>query len=138
MNNLITTMLLSASLLMSFVASAEKIDRTLEVEAGGRIAIEIMDGQVTIEGWDKPQIRVVGDVSISNDNFTFKTDGSNTIIEHEGEHRFWNSRGSGSYADITIYAPRTSDFRIDSTSACLLYTSPSPRDQRGSRMPSSA
>ena len=27
---------------------------------------------------------------------------------------------------------------IDETEACLLYTSPSPRDQRGSRMPSSA
>eukprot|EP00829_Urostomides_striatus_P001442 TRINITY_DN11617_c0_g2_i1.p2 TRINITY_DN11617_c0_g2~~TRINITY_DN11617_c0_g2_i1.p2 ORF type:complete len:103 (-),score=47.45 TRINITY_DN11617_c0_g2_i1:19-327(-) len=27
---------------------------------------------------------------------------------------------------------------IDQTPACLLYTSPSPRDQRGSRMPSSA
>ena len=27
---------------------------------------------------------------------------------------------------------------LDMTSACLLYTSPSPRDQRGSRMPSSA
>ena len=26
----------------------------------------------------------------------------------------------------------------DQTGACLLYTSPSPRDQRGSRMPSSA
>ena len=26
----------------------------------------------------------------------------------------------------------------DQTQACLLYTSPSPRDQRGSRMPSSA
>ena len=26
----------------------------------------------------------------------------------------------------------------DSPNACLLYTSPSPRDQRGSRMPSSA
>ena len=26
----------------------------------------------------------------------------------------------------------------DSVRACLLYTSPSPRDQRGSRMPSSA
>ena len=26
----------------------------------------------------------------------------------------------------------------DETIACLLYTSPSPRDQRGSRMPSSA
>ena len=28
--------------------------------------------------------------------------------------------------------------RIDGKTACLLYTSPSPRDQRGSRMPSSA
>ena len=27
---------------------------------------------------------------------------------------------------------------INQTKACLLYTSPSPRDQRGSRMPSSA
>ena len=27
---------------------------------------------------------------------------------------------------------------MDVVSACLLYTSPSPRDQRGSRMPSSA
>ena len=27
---------------------------------------------------------------------------------------------------------------VDLKSACLLYTSPSPRDQRGSRMPSSA
>ena len=27
---------------------------------------------------------------------------------------------------------------IDQASGCLLYTSPSPRDQRGSRMPSSA
>ena len=29
-------------------------------------------------------------------------------------------------------------FSTDQTVACLLYTSPSPRDQRGSRMPSSA
>ena len=29
-------------------------------------------------------------------------------------------------------------FADDATQACLLYTSPSPRDQRGSRMPSSA
>ena len=27
---------------------------------------------------------------------------------------------------------------VDMVKACLLYTSPSPRDQRGSRMPSSA
>ena len=30
------------------------------------------------------------------------------------------------------------DTRVTLLDACLLYTSPSPRDQRGSRMPSSA
>ena len=32
----------------------------------------------------------------------------------------------------------TLDWLRDGVSGCLLYTSPSPRDQRGSRMPSSA
>ena len=34
--------------------------------------------------------------------------------------------------------PRLIQKLIDSVNSCLLYTSPSPRDQRGSRMPSSA
>ena len=33
---------------------------------------------------------------------------------------------------------RGTDTTVDSNRTCLLYTSPSPRDQRGSRMPSSA
>ena len=34
--------------------------------------------------------------------------------------------------------PKSSTGRLDVFTRCLLYTSPSPRDQRGSRMPSSA
>ena len=37
-----------------------------------------------------------------------------------------------------IDSVNTSDFSIFVNNVCLLYTSPSPRDQRGSRMPSSA
>ena len=33
---------------------------------------------------------------------------------------------------------RNAGYEFDIIPACLLYTSPSPRDQRGSRMPSSA
>ena len=43
--------------------------------------------------------------------------------------------------DYIIYAPNSSikDFSVfTSLKACLLYTSPSPRDMRRSRMPSSA
>ena len=42
----------------------------------------------------------------------------------------------------TLYCDVTSAWRLESRTEriviCLLYTSPSPRDQRGSRMPSSA
>ena len=37
--------------------------------------------------------------------------------------------------EVPIELPKSANIRVDS---CLLYTSPSPRDQRGSRMPSSA
>ena len=38
----------------------------------------------------------------------------------------------------TIQLSSVDELLVDGTQTCLLYTSPSPRDQRGSRMPSSA
>ena len=42
--------------------------------------------------------------------------------------------------ELRLVAPRDGwpNPAADAMAACLLYTSPSPRDQRGSRMPSSA
>ena len=42
------------------------------------------------------------------------------------------------YNEPVIQLVLTEDTNIDKFTTCLLYTSPSPRDQRGSRMPSSA
>ena len=41
---------------------------------------------------------------------------------------------------FAAYLGKTDDVldQVGGTEVCLLYTSPSPRDQRGSRMPSSA
>ena len=43
-------------------------------------------------------------------------------------------------ADVRLFLldPLSGDYGYEPTIPCLLYTSPSPRDQRGSRMPSSA
>ena len=47
--------------------------------------------------------------------------------------------GAGSRASTRETAPREDGAsRDDGIERCLLYTSPSPRDQRGPRMPSSA
>ena len=49
-----------------------------------------------------------------------------------------NKAAAGHYAKAGVEAGTLlKEFRVAAT-ACLLYTSPSPRDQRGSRMPSSA
>ena len=45
----------------------------------------------------------------------------------EGEHHNFSPKDSSEYKFVTNHI-----------GSCLLYTSPSPRDQRGSRMPSSA
>ena len=60
-------------------------------------------------------------------------------IADEGVKRFqkrvtWRKNGLKSYSTVTLLTAKNEwESRI-----CLLYTSPSPRDQRGSRMPSSA
>ena len=39
---------------------------------------------------------------------------------------------------LVVWAPWFNSAALEQENICLLYTSPSPRDQRGSRMPSSA
>ena len=46
--------------------------------------------------------------------------------------------GRGTTCEVTLTAPRSMRAPVFVYYDCLLYTSPSPRDQRGSRMPSSA
>ena len=74
--------------------------------------------------------------TVANINFvgagnTFAVNGTTVDVSIEG--------GGGTKAGEAINYPSgtKSPFILNSTT-CLLYTSPSPRDQRGSRMPSSA
>ena len=60
-----------------------------------------------------------------------------------GENELWKFfKYSTAYGSFSLNAPRFQDDRFavvgGLSTGCLLYTSPSPRDQRGSRMPSSA
>ena len=61
-----------------------------------------------------------------------------TELKENIRRQWWQTfvRGRGDMVglDSSIILPK----RVWEASGCLLYTSPSPRDQRGSRMPSSA
>ena len=63
-----------------------------------------------------------------------------TIYQRAGEHlKNWRRDGILNTENVgTIYVYHQTFEAEGQTYTCLLYTSPSPRDQRGSRMPSSA
>ena len=69
--------------------------------------------------------------------------GSRALLEFASAHvyQFRNFRASKSFVKKQLEALTSNGTDIEKYFAlyiCLLYTSPSPRDQRGSRMPSSA
>ena len=85
------------------------------------------------------------------DTKVYLLDGGTLVID--GFHAFWN-RGPGGEIRFPTYAVLVEHqdglylfdtgydydhvMKVLPFENCLLYTSPSPRDQRGSRMPSSA
>ena len=58
---------------------------------------------------------------------------SKNVIEHEGV-----VSGSKSFYDLYINDINGEKINLERFKGCLLYTSPSPRDPKTSRMPSSA
>ena len=58
--------------------------------------------------------------------------------DHVGEVDYWLARVDREPTDLGVTVDRDRDRFATLSTVCLLYTSPSPRDQRGSRMPSSA
>lgn len=96
-------------------AHADRIDRTLTVDPNGSVRIDVVSGRVSIIGWDKPEVRVVGKVPNADNEFVFKTKGDDTRIEVESEHGFWGKHGSG-HASLEIYCPANSRIRGDGAS----------------------
>ena len=96
--------------------------------------LSILDQSIAIA--DKCQDQVIND-----------TLNLSTIAEELGYSRFWISEhhnhptiiGTAPEILMAAIAAKTNKIRIGSAGIiCLLYTSPSPRDLRRSRMPSSA
>ena len=67
--------------------------------------------------------------NIDFDNLVFGQNHTDHMFQADFIDGKWQNLRVEPYANLSL---------DPATSSCLLYTSPSPRDQRGSRMPSSA
>ena len=76
------------------------------------------------------------------DSFTFNVEHQLLMLDHEVDvirnDKISIDEISQLDYDALVIGPGPSNPKNAGISFCLLYTSPSPRDQRGSRMPSSA
>ena len=68
----------------------------------------------------------------NNSSEVFKVEGNEVLYSDNVKAKF------GTSGDLEIYHNGNNSFIDDTGTGCLLYTSPSPRDKRQSRMPSSA
>ena len=81
---------------------------------------------------DDDSIRLVISQTLTADGYAVRATSSVDALKK------WVREGEGDVVVTDVYLGESSIFDSMQSISCLLYTSPSPRDQRGSRMPSSA
>jgi DUF4097 and DUF4098 domain-containing protein YvlB len=115
---------LSATLLGVFmlpVLAGEKVDQQLPASAENNVEIENIRGNVSIIGWDKEQVSVVGELDDKTEQFIFERRANSILIKvkvpgHFGHGSF--SQGAGS--DLTIKLPKHSKMNFSGVSTDVI------------------
>ncbi|WP_416307731.1 DUF4097 family beta strand repeat-containing protein [Neptunicella sp. SCSIO 80796] len=107
--------LLSISML---VQAGEKVDKTIDAEKDGYVEIEHLAGSVNIKGWDKAQVRVVGELDERMEKFIFERDGNEVTIKVKiKKNRSWHNSGNEDGDKLDIYIPQQSQVHYTSVNA---------------------
>ena len=121
------------------------IEGTVDVGQGGNTITNV----VSAASGDQPDPTTIGDdldesvvVDANADLVTVKTLLSTDATPAEGDSVTFlieiTNNGSAQATNVSLTDQLPAGLTFTGSAVCLLYTSPSPRDQRGSRMPSSA
>ena len=103
---------LSASLLTG-LAHAEKYEQRLPVQPHGMVEISNVAGRIDVQGWDKEEVEVRGEISEGIEKVDFATEHGHTIIKV----RYPNHTFHSASADLRIRVPRDSELDISGVSS---------------------
>jgi len=118
-NTLLKTILIAALVSLGLVHAGEKVDRTIDVQANGNVEISNVRGIVRIEGWDKNQVSVKGELDDNTKEFIFETNNSTTVIKVElPRGRMDRSDGS----NLIIRVPHTNSVDFSGVSSDVVIT----------------
>ncbi len=88
--------------------SGEKVDQTLSVEASGIVFVKIPRGHVNIQGWDKPEVKLQGELDDTTKRLIFETKNNKTLIKIDTEgQKHW-----GDVSVVNIFMPQQLQLRF--------------------------
>lgn len=103
--------------------AGETVDETRDVGANEIIDIELINGEVTVTGWDRNQVQVKGELSDQAEGYTFSSSNGITRFEEEYEDRrgffgrncdnWFNCRGEVDPTVLEIFVPVNSTVRLE-------------------------
>jgi DUF4097 and DUF4098 domain-containing protein YvlB len=109
-----TACIVATACLYPLAWAGEDVDRSLAVDPEGMVEIFNPRGEIEVYGWDRAEVRVVGELDDLAERLRFEVHGNTTIIRVELPERNVNW-GDGS--ELEIYLPATSMLKIDGVSA---------------------
>ncbi len=86
------------------VTAGEKVDKVLDMTGHGEVEIHNNRGVIVLEGWDKEQVSIKGELDDLTEKFVFVSKGTKTIIKVVLPDRNTHSR-SGRGSNLKIYVP---------------------------------
>jgi hypothetical protein len=92
---------------VSFVQAGEKINQTIKVPSTGHLFIDIDRGSVEIQGWDKSEILVLGELDSDKQTVVFKNKAQKTLIKikvNDTSHRGYAHSSDGN--ELKVFVPQ--------------------------------
>lgn len=114
MRNLAALLAVQYCLLPGAAAAGERVDETREVNPQGLVRVHCTRGDLTIEGWDRDQIQVTGELDDLARDLVFEAADDQTLIRVRMPSSDVN-RGDGS--DLLIRLPHSAALQVDAVSA---------------------
>jgi len=98
------------------MSAQESVDESQPANADGYVRINIVRGEIEIEGWDKNEVSVVGTLDESAKKFIFEVNGRDTTIAVKLPERL-NSWCCDRETDLVIRVPKQSNLVVSTLSA---------------------
>ncbi|MBW8191870.1 DUF4097 family beta strand repeat-containing protein [Neiella marina] len=101
----------------SMAHAGESVDKTLAANSGERVEVSHINGTIRLQGWDKNEVKVVGELSDRAKEFVFERRGSTIEISVKEDDGSWYDDDDGD--NLVIHVPQHSNISYDSTNGEL-------------------